>query len=445
MPAGAGTDIYLPLKYSTVQSAFRFRKPDAIPDWTVGHLSPSVGSQHGETVLEFPLTDEEQSFRHGIRSFCARHLLPELARRVESGVELGREDYVGWQKILAGENLLCGAWPTEHGGRGWSPLQSYLFEEACALAGAPWLLPFGVNYVGPVIYSFGTDRQKQRYLPGIRDATTFWCQGYSEPEAGSDLASLRTRAVRDGSDYVVTGRKIWTTMAHWADRIFCLVRTRTDGKPQAGITFLLIDMKAPGVSVRPIVTLEGRHHLNEVVFDAVRVPAEDRIGDENAGWTIAKFLLGHERLLVAEIGKQKRILRAIRSGLAVLEERGASPLADAGIRTGLAELEIRLAALEWTTLRTIRDAGKGTPSPAAVSMLKIRGSELEQALTEFAFEFLGPAALAYDASFGAGNDDPLATLANGNIARLLAARATTIYGGSNEIQRTIVARSLLGL
>ena len=353
-------------------------------------------------------------------AFCAHALPRDRAARVESGAELSREDYVGWQRTLAENGLLCGAWPREFGGQGWSALQAYLFDEECSLAGAPWLLPFGVNYVGPVIFTFGTKAQKQRYLPGIRDASTFWCQGYSEPDAGSDLASLRTRAIRDGDCYVVTGRKIWTTMAHWADRIFCLVRTGTEGKPQAGISFLLIDMKAPGVSVRPIVTLEGRHHLNEVVFDAVRVPVTDRVGEENAGWGIAKFLLGHERLLVAEIGKQKRILRGIRAGFAGMGDRGAAALADPALRIRLAEFDIRLAALEWTALRTIREAGDEAPSPAAVGMLKVRGSELEQALTELAYETLGPAGEAYDPAFSPGGDDRETDYANGVIARLLA-------------------------
>ncbi len=395
--------------------------------------------------MRFPLTEAEEAFRADVRDFCARTLPMALAERVEAGVDLERVDYVGWQQALAGGGLLCGAWARSHGGQGWSAVQSYLFDEECSLAGAPWLLPFGVNYLGPVLCEFGDEEQKRRYLPGILDATTFWCQGYSEPDAGSDLASLKTRAVRDGDDYVVNGRKIWTTMAHWADRIFCLVRTRTDGKPQAGISFLLIDLKAPGVTVRPIVSIEGRHHLNEVIFEDVRVPVADRVGDENAGWTIAKFLLGNERLLVAEIGKQKRTLRLIRQGLDDLRDGGAPLSRKAWVRERLAELDARLLALEWTALRIVRTADDGGPAPASVSMLKIRGSELEQALTEFAMEVLGPAGLRYDPHLGIGDADPAAVRRNGVIARLLAARAATIYGGSNEIQRAIIGRSLLGV
>ncbi len=395
--------------------------------------------------MRFPLTDEEERFQGNIRAFCAANLPADLARRVEAGVDLDREDFVRWQRILAQGGLLCGAWPEATGGRGWTPLQSYLFDEECALAGAPWLLPFGVNYVGPVIFTYGTDEQKRKYLPGITSVETFWCQGYSEPEAGSDLASLKTRADRDGDHYIVNGRKIWTTMAHWADRIFCLVRTGHGGRPQAGISFLLIDMKAPGIAVRPIVTLEGRHHLNEVVFDNVRVPVADRVGEENAGWTIAKFLLGNERLLVAEIGKQKRILRGIRRGIAEMDARGAGLMKDGAFRGRLAELDVRLAALEWTALRTIREAGSGAPSPPAVGMLKIRGSELEQALTEFAYETLGPLGQQYEPSFRIGGNDDLDLHAHGSIARLLGARATTIYGGSNEVQRNIIAKTLIGL
>ena len=380
--------------------------------------------------MRFPLTEAEEAFRQQIRDFCATNLDSDLAARVRAGAELSREDYTGWQARLAKGGLLGGAWPKAQGGQGWSALQSYLFDEECALAGAPWLLPFGVNYVGPVIFEFGTEAQKQRFLPSILDATTFWCQGYSEPEAGSDLAALRTKARREGDDYIVSGRKFWTTMAQWADWIFCLVRTNPEGKPQAGISFLLIDMKTPGITVKPIISIEGRHHLNEVVFDEVRVPVENRIGEENAGWTIAKFLLGNERLLVAEIGKQKRLLKAIVDA--------ANP-APQWLTARLAELQARLLALEWTALRTVRAADAGGPDPAAVSLLKVRGSELEQALTECAAEVMGRSILRYAPQVEDASDP-----SSGVIARLLAARATTIYGGSNEVQRTIIARQVMG-
>lgn len=389
--------------------------------------------------MRFPLTDEEQDFRRRIRAFCAANLPADLVAKVEANVDLEREDYVEWQRILARGGLLGGAWPVSAGGGGWSALQSYIFDEECSLAGAPWLLPFGVNYVGPVILEFGNAEQKARYLPGILSADTFWCQGYSEPDAGSDLASLKTRAVRDGDHYVVSGRKIWTTMAQWADRIFCLVRTGTEGKPQAGISFLLIDMETPGVTVRPIVTIEGRHHLNEVIFDEVQVPVADRVGEENAGWKIAKFLLGNERLLVAEIGKQKRNLRRIRTEIDAIAADGH----DLGwARARLAEFEAQLAALEWTALRTVRAADGGGPAPAAVSMLKIRGSELEQSMSEFSVEVLGPLATRYDPGLGLDGADAVAARRNGEIAHMLWARCVTIYGGSNEVQRNIIAGSL---
>jgi alkylation response protein AidB-like acyl-CoA dehydrogenase len=393
--------------------------------------------------VRFPLTDEEEGFRSEVRDFCATHLPRELVEKVEAGVDLDREDYVGWQKILSAGGLLCGAWSKADGGKGWGALQSYLFDEECALAGAPWLLPFGVNYLGPVLCAFGNEEQIDRYLPGILTANTFWCQGYSEPDAGSDLAALKTRAVRDGNDYVVNGRKIWTTMAHWADRIFCLVRTTTEGKPQAGISFLLIDMKAPGVTVRPIVSMEGRHHLNEVIFEDVLVPIADRVGEENAGWAIAKFLLGNERLLVAEIGRQKRIFRLIQAGLEPFAD-GGKPLAAAPwIRERLAELDARLMALEWTALRTVRAADAGSLTAAAVSMLKVRGSELEQALSEFAMETLGAEGLRYEPALKLGNADPARVRRNGTVAHMLWARCVTIYGGSNEVQRNIIAKNLL--
>ena len=395
--------------------------------------------------MQFPLTPDEEVFRLRIREFCRECLPRDLAARVVAGVDLTRDDYVGWQKILSEAGLLCGAWPREHGGQGWSPLQSYLFDEECALAGAPWLLPFGVNYAGPVIHTYGTEEQKRKYLPGIASADTFWCQGYSEPDAGSDLAAVRTRAVRDGDCYVVTGRKIWTTMAHWADRMFCLVRTSAEGKPQTGISFLLIDMTLPGITVRPILSIEGRYHLNEVVLDGVRVPVADRVGEENRGWTIAKFLLSNERLLVAEIGKQKRLLQAIRSALGELTDGGRPISRDRAAQERLAELEVRLAALEWTALRTVREAATGHPTPAAVSMLKIRGSELEQALTETALEMLGPLGLGYDPELAPEDVDDAVLQRNGIVGRMLWARCVTIYGGSNEVQRNIIAKSLIGL
>ena len=394
--------------------------------------------------MKFPLTPEEEEFRHTIREFCAVHLPRQLSEKVVAGVKLSRDDYVGWQKILSKAGLLCGAWPSAHGGHDWTPVQAYLFDEECALAGAPWLLPFGVNYVGPVIYTYGSDEQKARYLPDITNASTFWCQGYSEPEAGSDLAGLKMRAVRDGDQYVVSGRKIWTTMAHWADRIFCLVRTDPDARPQAGISFLLVDLHSPGITIRPIMSMDGRHDLNEVLFEEVRVPVADRVGEENGGWTIAKFLLSNERLLVAEIGKQKRLLDAVRTLLTGLADGDASLAADRAAQARIAELEARLLALEWSALRTVRAAATGHPPAAAVSMLKIRGSELEQALTEFAVEILGSEALTYAPKMGLGEADPQQLMRNGAMARMLWARCVTIYGGSNEIQRNIIAKSLIG-
>ena len=395
--------------------------------------------------MEFPLTPDEQAFRFDIREFCKSNLPPELAAKVVAGVKLGRDDYVSWQRILSQHGLLCGGWPSAYGGYDWTPLQIYLFDEECARAGAPWVLPFGVNYVGPVIYSYGTDEQKSRFLPGIASADTFWCQGYSEPEAGSDLAALKMRAVRDGNDYIVSGRKIWTTMAHWADWIFCLVRTDPGVRPQAGISFLLVDINSPGITIRPIMTMDGRHDLNEVLFEDVRVPVTNRVGEENSGWTIAKFLLSNERLLVAEIGKQKRLLDAIRAILAGLADGGSPLSADRALQGRVAELEMRLLALEWTVLRTVRALTGGHPPAAAVSMLKVRGSELEQALTEFAVEILGPEAVAYSPLLGLGEADEDSVIRNGAIARMLWARCVTIYGGSNEVQRNIIAKTLIGL
>ncbi|MEY8840557.1 acyl-CoA dehydrogenase family protein [Cribrihabitans sp. XS_ASV171] len=386
---------------------------------------------------------EDLAFREQVRSFTRDSLPDDIRDKVMSGRPLGRSDHMRWQDILAAKGWIAGFWPQEYGGCDWTASQSYIFQEETSRAGAPWLLPFGVNYVGPVIYTYGTDAQKARHLPGIVSNEVFWCQGYSEPNAGSDLARLSTRADRDGDHYVVNGSKIWTSMAHWADWIFALVRTDSSAKPQMGISFLLIDLTSPGITVKPIRSIEGAHHLNQVFFDDVRVPIDNRIGEEHAGWTYAKFLLGHERVLSAEIGKAKRMLDRLRR---IAGERGLDR--DPLYLDRLSRLETDVLALEWTTLRML-DAVMGGAAPGVeASVLKLRGSTVIQSIAEYTVDTLGPDALAFDPEFLERTvNDPTSELARnmGMVSEMLFQRAPTIWGGSNEIQRNIIAKHALGL
>jgi pimeloyl-CoA dehydrogenase large subunit len=342
-------------------------------------------------------------------------------------------------------------WPVEWGGTGWSPVQLYIFRDELQQTPAPEPLPFGANMVGPVIYTFGNEAQKRRFLPRIANLDDWWCQGFSEPGSGSDLASLRTTARRDGDHYVVNGQKTWTTLAQHADWIFCLVRTDPAAKKQEGISFLLIDMRSPGVTVRPIETIDGGHEINEVFLDEVRVPAENLVGEENKGWDYAKFLLGNERIGIARIGISKARLRRIRE-LAAVERAGDRPIIDdPRFREKLAALEVELKALEMTQLRVLsaeRHRDRGRPDPAS-SVLKIKGSEIQQATTELLLEVVGPYALP----FGPEHEDD-ERRNEPAVGPAFAARAAptyfnwrkiSIYGGSNEIQKNIIAKAILGL
>lgn len=389
---------------------------------------------------------EDLSFRDQVRAFLASHLPPELQNKVRNHLRLSRDDYVRWHRILAAQGWAAPGWPVEYGGPGWTPVQRHLFEEECALAAAPQILPFGVNMVAPVIMAFGTQQQKDYYLPRILSCEDWWCQGYSEPGAGSDLASLKTSAVRDGEHYIVNGQKTWTTLAQHADMIFCLVRTDTGVRKQEGISFLLIDMRTPGVTVRPIAMLDEEHEVNEVFFDDVRVPAANLVGQENRGWTYAKYLLGHERTGIAAVGRSKRELLFVKR-LALREQKRGRPLLDDPLFAAkVAALEIELMALEMTVLRVLARA-EAAPGPEA-SMLKVKGTEIQQALTELMVEAAGPMALPFDPAYLDGErehsiagDDEAATLA----PYYFNFRKTSIYGGSNEIQRNIISQMILGL
>jgi len=384
--------------------------------------------------LDFNL--EERAFRDEVRKFLAAELPADIRDRMSrDGASQIRDDIVRWQRILHAKGWGAPAWPVEFGGTGWSKTQQYLFETECALADAPAQLAFGLKMVAPVIMRYGSAEQQQRFLPRILAAEDWWCQGYSETGSGSDLASLKMKAERDGDDYVLNGRKVWNTLGQFADWIFCLVRTDPAAKPQKGISFLLIDMKTPGISVRPTRLLDGTFEVNEIWFDDVRVPASNRVGEENQGWTYAKFLLGHERTNIAGIGASKRELQRLKQDAAKVIKEGRSLLEDPLFGSKVAQVEIELTALEVTNMRVIfAEAANHAPGPEA-SMLKIRGTEIMQRISELQVELLGPGALAYRPD----DDGSRATAAYLNLRKL------SIFGGSNEIQRNIIAHMILGL
>jgi alkylation response protein AidB-like acyl-CoA dehydrogenase len=376
--------------------------------------------------MDLNYSAEELAFREEVRAWLKANLPSELREKGERYEHLSKEDLLRWHRILAKQGWVAPAWPKEWGGTGWNVVQRYIFEEELGYAGSPPLMPFGLAMCAPVLLRFGSEAQKKRFLPRIYNGEDFWCQGYSEPGSGSDLASLKTKALRNGERYVVNGQKIWTTLAHYADWIFCLVRTDpTVEKRQEGISFLLIDMKTPGITVRPLILMDGAHEVNEVFFDDVKVPLENLVHDEGKGWTVAKYLLGYERMNTGRIGDSKR-------QLARLKQYGAHLMHDQRWRDRLSRIEVELAALEITNLRFLdRMRRSGQPPGADVSMLKIKGTEIQQGLTELMMDATDPAAA-----------DPLSEAIR---KRYLSMRKTTIYAGSNEIQRNIIAKMTLGL
>jgi len=356
--------------------------------------------------------------------------------------ELDKDDLLRWHRIVAQKGWVAPDWPVQWGGTDWTVVQRYIFEEECGAAACPPLVPFGLRMCAPVLLRFGTEAQKRRFLPRIYDGEDFWCQGYSEPGSGSDLASLKTRAVRDNGHYVVTGQKTWTTMGHFGDWIFCLVRTDSTRKPQEGISFLLMDMRTPGITVRPIQLLDGGLEVNEVFFDDVRVPAENLVHEEHKGWTVAKFLLGHERMGTGRIGISKRELAQLKRLAARSLKHGRPLLDDPRFCDRLTRVEVELMALEITNLRFLDQLRGGRPPGAEVSMLKIKGTEIQQALTELMMETAGPLGRAFrPVDPGADFDAFTASLA----PRYANMRKTSIYAGTNEIQRNIIAKMSLGL
>jgi len=397
--------------------------------------------------MDMEFSPEDLAFQQEVRDFIAENYPAELRGKQDEGDELTKEDFLSWHRILYKKGWVAPAWPVEYGGTGWTPTQRFIFSEETARADCIRLMPFGLSMVGPVIYTFGTPEQKARFLPRILSGEDWWCQGYSEPGAGSDLASLRTTAVHDGDDYIVNGQKTWTTMAQHADWGFFLVRTDKDAKQQEGISFLLIDMKSPGITVRPIITLGGEHEVNEVFLEDVRVPVSQRVYEENKGWTCAKFLLAHERTGIAGVASSKRGVERVKQ-IARTELDGDGPLlANPFFKRKIAELEIDLTALEFTELRGLAgpNAGKG-PGPES-SLLKIKGSEIQQRLTELTLEAVGHYGAPYFRGFGEGdNAHPIGPdYAHRAAPTYFNMRKTTIYGGSNEIQRNIIAKMVLGL
>ncbi len=396
--------------------------------------------------MDLNYTAEDQAFRAKVRDFLDNNLPADLQQKVRQHLRLQKDDYVRWHRIAARQGWAAPAWPVEYGGPGWTATERHIWEEECAIAGTPPILPFGVNMVAPVIMAFGNAEQKAYYLPRILSCEDWWCQGYSEPGSGSDLASLKTTAERVGEHYIVNGQKTWTTLGQHADMIFCLVRTDGNVRKQEGISFLLIDMKTPGITVRPIIMLDEDHEVNEVFFDNVKVPVSNLIGKENKGWTYAKYLLGHERTGIAAVGRSKRELLFLKKIASEQLKHGKPLLQDPLYAAKVATLEIELMALETTVLRVITQES-AAPGPEA-SMLKVRGSEIQQMLTELMVEALGPNALPFDTAYLEGasehaltGDDAAAPLAG----YYFNFRKTSIYGGSNEIQKNIITQMILGL
>ncbi|MEP7245843.1 MAG: acyl-CoA dehydrogenase family protein [Gammaproteobacteria bacterium] len=396
--------------------------------------------------LEFSAA--EQQFREEVRAFLRESLIPEVSAKVLGLKRLSREDIIGWQRTLHARGWSGPSWPVEFGGTGWSAIQQHIFDEECSLAGAPPIISFGVRMVAPVLMQFGSRAQQEYFLPRILAGEHWWCQGYSEPGSGSDLASLSTRAERRDDVYVVNGQKTWNTLGHYADWIFCLVRTDSSGKPQAGISLLLIDMKSPGITVRPIPLFDTEREVNEIWFDNVEVPVSNRVGEENKGWTYAKYLLGHERANIAQVGVSRRELRRLKQ-IASRELSGGQPLIqDSRFRDRIARVEIDLMALEITVLRVLAaEAARRNPG-AEASVLKIRGAEIQQTLSELNMQAAGHYALPWipEALEAGWQGEPAGAASYAPLAlRYFNLRKTTIYGGSNEIQRNIIAQRILEL
>ena len=399
--------------------------------------------------MDLTYSDEEKAFQKEVRDYLAEALPASLSDKVRKGTRLTREDYLQWHAILRAKGWLAQMWPVEHGGTGWSAAQKAIFDEEVVAAAAPRVSPFGLNMLGPVLIKYGSDAQKDYYLPRILNDDDFWCQGYSEPGAGSDLASLRTKAVRDGDEWVINGQKTWTTFAHFADHIFCLCRTDPDAaKPQEGISFILVPMDLPGVEVRPILTLEGEHEVNEVFLTDVRVPYENLVGEVDKGWTLAKYLLTFERTGIANVGNSKNSIKAIRAAATAQMKNGKPLIEDPMFAARLGTVEIDLKALEIFNNRIVAAAGAGKAPGAESSFLKIKGTQILQETNDLMCRACGPYATpdlpqAFDP--GWNGEPPGPDYALRAARKYFNNRKISIYGGSNEIQQGIITKAILGL
>lgn len=397
--------------------------------------------------MNLDFTDEEIAFRDEVRSYLKEHLPEHIVQKVRGGKHIGKADYEEWHALLNAKGWLAGHWPKGFGGHDWTPIQKQIFEDEYTAAGGPRIVPFGLSMLGPVLMKFGSKEQQDFYLPRIVDGTDWWCQGYSEPGAGSDLASLKTKAVREGDHYIVNGQKTWTTLGQYANRIFCLVRTKTDGKPQEGISFLLIDMDTPGVEVRPIILLEGTHEVNEVFFNDVKVPAENLVGEENMGWTYAKYLLSHERTNIAAVGFAKVAMEGLKR-IAARQKKKGQPLNQDPVFAGkMMQVEMELDAMATFNMRAISAKSDSLETGAFTSMLKIKSTQLRQSINNLTRQALGPAALPFvsEALEAGSNVEPIGPdYANAVAGKYFNFRKLSIYGGSNEIQRNIITKLSMG-
>lgn len=398
--------------------------------------------------MDLQFTSEELAFREEVQVFLEEDLSSALAAKVRQGKHLSKRDFEQWHASVRRRGWLANHWPVEYGGTGWTPTEKFIFENECALAGAPRLVAFGLSMLGPVLIKYGNEEQKKYWLPRILNGDDFWCQGYSEPDSGSDLASVRTSAIRDGNYYIVNGQKTWTTLGHFANMIFCLVRTNKDVKPQHGISFLLIDMNSPGIEVRPIITLDGKHEVNEVFFTDVKVPAENLVGEENKGWTYAKYLLTYERTNIAGVGYAIAELNRLKDTVRKVNRNGKALNRDPQFATRIAKVEIDLENLRTTNLRVLASASVGDVSIAKTSMLKVRSTEIRQEIVSLTRRAAGLHALVaadealpdeHDHDAAGGNESAMAAAVYFNYRKL------SIYGGSNEIQKNIVSKLILGL
>ena len=397
--------------------------------------------------MDLTFTPEENAFRDEVRAFLRDRLPADIAAKVTAHTALSKADYDTWHSLLNEKGWLAGAWPRKFGGQEWSAVQKHIFEEETAAAHAPRTVPFGVAMLAPVLQAFGSKAQQDYYLPRILSGEDWWCQGYSEPGAGSDLASLKTRAVREGDHYVVNGQKTWTTLGQYADKIFCLVRTSTEGKPQEGISFLLIDMNTPGIEVRPIILIDGVHEVNEVWFTDVKVPVENLVGEENKGWTYAKYLLTHERTGIAGVGYAQAGLDSLKRIARAEQQHGRPLIEDPLFAARLARIEIDLMAMATFNLRTVAGADAGAAPGAESSMLKVKGTVIRQTINALALRAIGPWAMPFvaegleDSNLYHPGPDYAAKASNVYLNN----RKISIYGGSNEVQRGIITKAILGL